>query len=107
MALRDTVFEHLNPDFRQGYTVYMDNYCGSVHMPIQLHKQNTEICGTIREDTTLASDLKDHQKTLKKGEMTFQRVRRCFFNHGWTKKAITMKYTVHSAEMVDVSNRFC
>lgn len=38
--------------------------------------------------------------------MTFQKVEKCFFNHGWTKRAITMKYTVHSVEMVDVSKRF-
>lgn len=38
--------------------------------------------------------------------MTFQKVEKFFFNHGWTKRAITMKYIGHSAEMVDVSNRF-
>jgi hypothetical protein len=92
MALQDTVFEHLNPYFQQGYTVYVGNYCNTVHMAMQLHKQNTEIHGTIMENITLPSDLKDQQKTLRKSEMIFQRVGKCLFNHGWATKAITMKY---------------
>jgi hypothetical protein len=105
MTLQDTVFELLDPYLGQGYSVYMDNYYNSAHLAKQLHEQNTVVCGTIRQNRGVPNDLRDHQKTLKRGEMTFGRDGEVLVS--WMdKKIITMISTMHSAEMVEIPTRF-
>jgi hypothetical protein len=70
-----TVFELLNLHWWHGYRLYMDNYYNSVCMVKQLHEQIIGVCGIIMQNNGTPCDLKDHQKTLKKGEMTFRRDR--------------------------------
>jgi hypothetical protein len=43
-------------------------------MKIQFNEQNVEIRDVIKKNVTLPNDLKDHQKTLRKGEMTLQKL---------------------------------
>jgi hypothetical protein len=87
--------------------MYVDNYYDSVYMANQLQEQSTGVCGTIRQNRGLPSNLKNHQQTLRKGEMTFRKNGEVLLFTWVNKTVITMKYTTNSAEMVEVSNKFC
>jgi hypothetical protein len=52
------------------------------------------------------NDLSDHQKTLKRGEMTFRRDGEVILVSWMDKKIITMISTMHSAEMVEIPTNF-
>jgi hypothetical protein len=84
----------------------MDNYYNSVRLAKQLYEQNTVICGTIRQNRGIPNDLRDHQKTLKRGEMTFRIDGEVLFVSCMDKKIITMISTMHSAEMVEIPTKF-
>jgi hypothetical protein len=106
MTLQDTVFELPDPYLGQGYSVCMDNYYNSVHLAKQLYEHNTVVCGTIRQNTGVLNDLRDHQKTLKRGEMTFRRDGEVLLVSWMDKKIITMISTMYSAEMVEIPTNF-
>jgi hypothetical protein len=75
-------------------------------MEKQLQEQSTRVCGTIRQNRSLPSDFKNHQKTLRNGKMTFQKNGEVLIFSWVDKTVIIMKYTTDSAEIVEVSNRF-
>jgi hypothetical protein len=85
MTLQDTVFELLDPYPGQGYSLCMDNYYNSVRLAKQLYELNTVVCGTITQNRGIPNDLRDHQKTLKRCEMTFRRMGK-FLYRGWTRR---------------------
>jgi hypothetical protein len=85
--------------------MYMDNYDNSVFMAKQLQEQSTGVCGTNRQNRGLPSHLKSHQKTLRKGEMTFWKNGKVLLFSWVDKNVVSMKYTTDSAEMVEKSNK--
>jgi hypothetical protein len=106
MTLQDTVFELLDPYLGQGFSVYMKNYYNSVRLAKQLYEQNTVVCGTIRQNRGVPNDLRDHQKTLERGEMTFRRDGEVLLVSWMEKKIIIVISTMHSAEMVEIPTKF-
>lgn len=106
MNLEGTIFHLLSPYLGLGYQVFMDNYYNSVKLSQKLYEQKTTTCGTIRVNRGFPADLKEQQKKLGKGEMTFRRHDNVLMLTWMDKRAISMVSTIHSASMVEVTDRY-
>ncbi|PSN31192.1 PiggyBac transposable element-derived protein 4 [Blattella germanica] len=88
-----------------GYHVFMDNYYNSVNLSQQLFDMKTITCGTVRQNRGLPKELKEEQKKLKRGEMTFRRDGDVMMLSWMDKRVISMVSTAHSATMVQVTDK--
>src|SRR5215475_4372777 len=71
--LQETIFTLLEPYLDQNYHVYQDNYYNHVTIAETPLSRQVRVCGTIRVNRGLPSEMKNESQSLKRGETTFRR----------------------------------
>jgi hypothetical protein len=70
--LNDTVMSMLENNVGVHHHVYQDNFYNSVNLAENL-KRNIRVCGTMRPNRGIPTDLEKEAKGLKKGQSSFRR----------------------------------
>ena len=88
----------------KGYTVYADNYYNSVKLTKHLSKNQTYICGTLRNDRR-GNPNEVTKKKLKKGELQWRRNGTVVVSKWKDKRDVLTISNKHKAELVPVKNK--
>jgi len=103
--LTETVGFLLQPYEGKGYHLYQDSYYNSVRQTNELLQKLIRVCGTIRLNRGLPKDVTEEAKKLKKGDVTFRRDQEILLISHQNKRLVNMISTVHTAEVVETTNR--
>ena len=103
--LQETIFTLLEPYLDQNYHVYQDNYYNHVTIVETLLSRQVRLCGTIRVNRGLPSEMKNESQSLKRGETTFRRKGEILLQCWRDNRVVNMILTIDDSTVVDVPRR--